>query len=47
MLSHPLAPSRRDLLWQTGGGLGGYGFGLERKRWLLAHEAPAFALLSP
>ena len=32
---------------RTGGGLGGYGFGLERKRWLLAHEAPAFALLSP
>src|SRR6476646_3674023 len=30
---------------RTGGGLGGYGFGLERKRWLLAHEAPAFALL--
>jgi methylated-DNA-[protein]-cysteine S-methyltransferase len=23
----------------TGGGLGGYGGGLERKRWLLAHEA--------
>jgi O-6-methylguanine DNA methyltransferase len=30
---------------RTGGGLGGYGFGLERKRWLLAHEAPAFELL--
>ena len=25
---------------RTGGALGGYGFGLERKRWLLAHEAP-------
>jgi methylated-DNA-[protein]-cysteine S-methyltransferase len=32
---------------RTGGGLGGYGFGLERKRWLLAHEAPAFELLNP
>jgi O-6-methylguanine DNA methyltransferase len=32
---------------RTGGGLGGYGFGLERKRWLLAHEAPAFALVNP
>jgi methylated-DNA-[protein]-cysteine S-methyltransferase len=31
---------------RTGGGLGGYGFGLERKRWLLAHEAPAFELLN-
>ena len=25
---------------RTGGALGGYGFGLERKRWLIAHEAP-------
>jgi methylated-DNA-[protein]-cysteine S-methyltransferase len=24
---------------RTGGGLGGYGGGLDRKRWLLAHEA--------
>jgi len=24
---------------RTGGALGGYGFGLDRKRWLLAHEA--------
>ena len=32
---------------RTGGALGGYGFGLERKRWLLAHEAPAFELLAP
>jgi methylated-DNA-[protein]-cysteine S-methyltransferase len=24
---------------RTGGELGGYGFGLDRKRWLLAHEA--------
>jgi methylated-DNA-[protein]-cysteine S-methyltransferase len=31
---------------RTGGGLGGYGFGLERKRWLLAHEAPAFQLVN-
>jgi O-6-methylguanine DNA methyltransferase len=31
---------------RTGGALGGYGFGLERKRWLLAHEAPAFELIS-
>jgi methylated-DNA-[protein]-cysteine S-methyltransferase len=31
---------------RTGGGLGGYGFGLARKRWLLAHEAPAFELLN-
>ena len=26
---------------RTGGALGGYGFGLERKRWLLAHERSA------
>ncbi|MDQ1447208.1 MAG: methylated-DNA-[protein]-cysteine S-methyltransferase [Actinomycetota bacterium] len=32
---------------RTGGGLGGYGFGLERKRWLLAHEAPDFELSHP
>ena len=31
---------------RTGGGLGGYGFGLARKRWLLAHEAPAFEMVS-
>jgi methylated-DNA-[protein]-cysteine S-methyltransferase len=31
---------------RTGGALGGYGFGLDRKRWLLAHEAPAFALVN-
>jgi O-6-methylguanine DNA methyltransferase len=31
---------------RTGGALGGYGFGLERKRWLLAHEAPAFELVN-
>jgi methylated-DNA-[protein]-cysteine S-methyltransferase len=31
---------------RTGGGLGGYGFGLPRKRWLLAHEAPSFALVN-
>jgi len=31
---------------RTGGALGGYGFGLARKRWLLAHEAPAFELVS-
>ncbi len=31
---------------RTGGGLGGYGFGLDRKRWLLAHEAPAFELVN-
>jgi len=31
---------------RTGGGLGGYGFGLERKRLLLAHEAPAFELIT-
>jgi O-6-methylguanine DNA methyltransferase len=30
---------------RAGGALGGYGFGLARKRWLLAHEAPAFELL--
>ena len=24
---------------RTGGALGGYGFGVDRKRWLLAHEA--------
>jgi|SRR5438128_4938035 len=29
---------------RTGGALGGYGFGLERKQWLLAHENPAFEL---
>jgi methylated-DNA-[protein]-cysteine S-methyltransferase len=31
---------------RTGGALGGYGFGLDRKRWLLAHEAPAFQLVN-
>ncbi len=30
---------------RTGGALGGYGFGVDRKRWLLAHEAPARGLL--
>jgi methylated-DNA-[protein]-cysteine S-methyltransferase len=29
---------------RTGGALGGYAFGLDYKRWLLAHEAPALAL---
>jgi hypothetical protein len=24
---------------RTGGALGGYGFGVDRKRWLLDHEA--------
>jgi O-6-methylguanine DNA methyltransferase len=27
----------------SGGGLGGYGGGLDRKRWLLEHEATALA----
>src|SRR4029079_19744761 len=31
---------------RTGCALGGYGFGLDRKRWLLAHEAPAFQLVN-
>jgi O6-methylguanine-DNA--protein-cysteine methyltransferase len=33
----------------AGGGLGGYGGGLEKKRWLLAHEASRrpFALERP
>jgi O-6-methylguanine DNA methyltransferase len=29
---------------RSGGALGGYAFGLDYKRWLLAHEAPARAL---
>src|SRR5205823_3905946 len=36
MLPHLLAPSRRDVLWQTGGGLGGIALA-----WLLQQEAPA------
>jgi O-6-methylguanine DNA methyltransferase len=31
---------------RTGGALGGYAFGLDYKRWLLAHEAPARGLPS-
>ena len=31
---------------RTGGALGGYAFGLDYKRWLLAHEAPARKLLA-
>jgi O-6-methylguanine DNA methyltransferase len=40
--SNPIAlivPCHRVI--RTGGALGGYGFGLDHKRWLLAHEAPA------
>jgi methylated-DNA-[protein]-cysteine S-methyltransferase len=43
--SNPIAlivPCHRVI--RTGGALGGYGFGLECKRWLLAHEAPAAPL---
>jgi O-6-methylguanine DNA methyltransferase len=39
--SNPIAlivPCHRVI--RTGGALGGYAFGLECKRWLLAHEAP-------
>ena len=40
--SNPIAlivPCHRVI--RTGGALGGYAFGLDCKRWLLAHEAPA------
>jgi hypothetical protein len=30
---------------RTGGALGGYAFGLDYKRWLLAHEAKELPLL--
>jgi O-6-methylguanine DNA methyltransferase len=43
--SNPIAlivPCHRVI--RTGGALGGYAFGLECKRWLLAHEAPATPL---
>jgi len=46
--SNPIAlivPCHRVI--RTGGALGGYAFGLDYKRWLLAHEAPALALLEP
>jgi O-6-methylguanine DNA methyltransferase len=45
--SNPIAlivPCHRVI--RTGGALGGYAFGLGHKRWLLAHEAPAFSLLA-
>ena len=45
--SNPVAlivPCHRVI--RTGGALGGYAFGLDYKRWLLAHEAPALELLS-
>lgn len=44
--SNPIAlivPCHRVI--RTGGALGGYGFGLDYKRWLLTHEAPARSLL--
>jgi methylated-DNA-[protein]-cysteine S-methyltransferase len=44
--SNPIAlivPCHRVI--RTGGALGGYGFGLDHKRWLLAHEAPALQQL--
>ncbi|HUI48883.1 MAG TPA: methylated-DNA--[protein]-cysteine S-methyltransferase [Acidimicrobiia bacterium] len=44
--SNPIAlivPCHRVI--RTGGALGGYAFGLDYKRWLLAHEAPARPLL--
>jgi methylated-DNA-[protein]-cysteine S-methyltransferase len=44
--SNPVAlivPCHRVI--RTGGALGGYAFGLDYKRWLLAHEAPALELL--
>ncbi len=44
--SNPIAlivPCHRVI--RTGGALGGYAFGLECKRWLLAHEAPAQPIL--
>jgi O-6-methylguanine DNA methyltransferase len=43
--SNPIAlivPCHRVI--RTGGALGGYAFGLECKRWLLAHEAPTPSL---
>jgi methylated-DNA-[protein]-cysteine S-methyltransferase len=40
-----LVPCHRVV--QSGGGLGGYGGGLEVKRWLLAHEAAHVPLLRP
>ena len=46
--SNPVAlivPCHRVI--RTGGALGGYAFGLDYKRWLLAHEAPALELLQP
>jgi methylated-DNA-[protein]-cysteine S-methyltransferase len=45
--SNPVAlivPCHRVI--RTGGALGGYAFGLDYKRWLLAHEAPALELLA-
>jgi 6-O-methylguanine DNA methyltransferase, DNA binding domain len=44
--SNPIAlivPCHRVI--RTGGALGGYYFGLECKRWLIAHEAPEISLL--
>ncbi|HEY7725181.1 MAG TPA: methylated-DNA--[protein]-cysteine S-methyltransferase [Anaeromyxobacteraceae bacterium] len=40
-----LVPCHRVV--QAGGGLGGYGGGLEVKRWLLAHEAAHGPILRP
>ena len=40
-----LVPCHRVV--QAGGGLGGYGGGVEVKRWLLAHEAAHVPLLRP
>ncbi len=43
--SNPIAlivPCHRVI--RTGGALGGYAFGLDCKRWLLAHEAPAASI---
>jgi len=43
--SNPIAlivPCHRVI--RTGGALGGYAFGLDYKRWLLAHEAPELEL---
>ncbi|HTN51345.1 MAG TPA: methylated-DNA--[protein]-cysteine S-methyltransferase, partial [Anaeromyxobacter sp.] len=40
-----LVPCHRVV--QAGGGLGGYGGGLEVKRWLLAHEAAHAPALRP
>lgn len=40
-----IVPCHRVL--RSGGGLGGYGPGLERKRWLLAHERAAAPLSPP